>query len=158
VVGPTVRGMNPDMPADLLHRIEQYETWQRETIRRFGWALQAVHGSEEEGPPFVYTVGLSGFDHPELIVFAVSQAVAGQLLNRLGEYVRSGGRLGPGDTVGLPEGQVSLLGFPDPASRLLSAQRLYRIEGGPPVEALLVVPEEGFAGELDPGEPCSLCE
>jgi len=149
--------MNPEMPADLLHRIEQYETWQRETIRRFGWALQAVAG-DEEGPPFVYTVGLSGFDHPELIVFAISQATAARMLNRLGAYVRTGGRLGPGDSVGLPEGVVSLLALPDPAEWLLGAQRLYRFEGGPPVEALLVVPEEGYAEEPGEDAPCRFCE
>ncbi|WP_344427839.1 DUF4262 domain-containing protein [Pseudonocardia ailaonensis] len=153
--------MNPEMPpetsAALLHRIEQYETWQRETIRRFGWALQAVEG-DAEGPPFVYTVGLSGFEHPELIVFAVSQTAAGRLLNRLGEYVRSGGRLGPGDTVGLPEGRVSLLSFPDAAGWLLGAQRLYRVDGGPPVAALLVVPDEGYLPEEGEDGQCAWCE
>jgi hypothetical protein len=28
---------------------------------------------DEEGPPFVYTAGLSGFGHPELIMFAISR-------------------------------------------------------------------------------------
>ncbi|GAA4698053.1 DUF4262 domain-containing protein [Pseudonocardia yuanmonensis] len=152
--------MNPEIPSEvpseLVHRIDQYEAWQRETIRRHGWALQAVLG-DAEGPPFVYTVGLSGFDHPELIVFAVGQATAARALNRLGQYVRHGGRLGPGDTVGLPEGLVSLLSFPDSEGWLLGANRLYRVPGGPPVEALLVVPEDGYAEE--PGEdlPCRFC-
>jgi len=44
---------------------DQYEAWQRETIRRHGWALQAVL-AEDDSPPFVYTVGLSRFEHPEL--------------------------------------------------------------------------------------------
>ncbi|MCE0767284.1 DUF4262 domain-containing protein [Pseudonocardia kujensis] len=152
--------MNPEIPSEipseLVHRIDQYEAWQRETIRRHGWALQAVLG-DEEGPPFVYTVGLSGFDHPELIVFAVDQATAARALNRLGEYVRLGGRLGPGDTVGLPEGLVSLLAFPDSADWLLGANRLYRMPGGPPVEALLVVPEEGYAEEAGEDLPCRFC-
>jgi hypothetical protein len=152
--------MNPEIPSEipseLVHRIDQYEAWQRETIRRHGWALQAVLG-DEEGPPFVYTVGLSGFDHPELIVFAVDQATAARALNRLGEYVRLGGRLGPGDTVGLPEGLVSLLAFPDSEEWLRGANRLYRVPGGSPVEALLVVPEEGYAEEAGEDLPCRFC-
>lgn len=155
-VGPTVPGMNHDTPASV-HRADQYEAWQRETIRRHGWALQAVLG-DVEGPPFVYTVGLSGFGHPELIVFAVGRATAARLLNRLGEYVRIGGRLGPGDTVGLPDGLVSVVEFPDPAPWLTAAQRLYRTPGGPPVEALLIIPEEGYAELPGSDGPCVLCE
>ena len=147
--------MNPDIP--YLHRLDQYQTWQRETIRRHGWALQAVLG-DEEGPPFLYTVGLTGFAHPELIVFAVGQATAARLLNRLGEYVRIGGRLGPGDTVGLPDGVVSILEFPDPEPWLLGADRVYRVPGGPPVEALLVVPEEGYAETPGVDEGCRICD
>jgi hypothetical protein len=144
--------MNHDTPASV-HRADQYEAWQRETIRTHGWALAAVLG-DAEGPPFVYTVGLSGFGHPELIVFAVGQATAARLLNRLGEYVRIGGRLGPGDTVGMPDGLVSVLEFPDPELWLCHVHRLY----GAPVEALLIVPEEGFAELPEPDEPCALCE
>ncbi|GAA4541305.1 DUF4262 domain-containing protein [Pseudonocardia xishanensis] len=147
--------MNPDIPS--LHRREQYETWQRETIRRHGWALQAVLGGEE-GPPFVHTIGLTGFDHPELIVFAVGQATAARLLNRLGEYVRIGGRLGPGDTVGVPDGVVSVLEFPDPEPWLRQADRVYRVPGGAPVEALLVVPEEGYRAAEGPDAGCVLCD
>jgi len=145
---------NPDSS---VHRLDQEDTWQRETIRRHGWALQAVLG-DETGPPFVYTVGLTGFDHPELIVFALGQATAARLLNRLGEYVRLGGRLGPGDTVGLPSGVVSVLEFPDPGSWLLGADRVYRLPGGASVEALLIVPEEGFEEVEDREEGCAFCD
>jgi len=153
VAASSVRAMNPSF----VHRLDQFEAWQRDTIRTHGWALQAVLG-DAEGPPFVYTVGLSGFGHPELIVFAVGHATAARLLNRLGEYVRRGGRLGPGDTVGLPEGLVSVLELPDPEVWLLGAQRLYRIPGGPPVAALLVLPEEGYAESAEPDQSCALCE
>lgn len=144
--------MNHDTPASV-HRADQYGAWQRETIRTHGWALQAVLG-DEEGPPYLYTVGLSGFGHPELIVFAVGQATAARLLNRLGEYVRIGGRLGPGDTVGLPDGLVSVLEFPDPESWMWPVRRLY----GGPAQALLIVPEEGYAEHPGSDEGCALCE
>ena len=83
-----------DTPESLPHQIDQYEAWQRETIRRHGWALQAVLG-DEESPPFVYTVGLAGFRHPELILFATTQATAAAVLNELGELVRAGRWLAP---------------------------------------------------------------
>ena len=36
-----------DTPERLTHQIDQYDAWQRDTIRRHGWALQAVLGDEE---------------------------------------------------------------------------------------------------------------
>ena len=74
----TVPGM--DLPERFTHQTDQYEAWQRDTIRRHGWALQAVLG-DEESPPFVYTVGLAGFRHAELILFATTQATAAAVLN-----------------------------------------------------------------------------
>ncbi len=138
------------------HLFDQYDAWQRETIRRYGWALQAVLG-DEDGPPFVYTVGLAGFGHAELILFATRQATAGTVLNELGEYVRAGAVLEPGDLVGLSCGAVHLLAFPDSERWLFAANDLYRSPDGPPVPALLVVPD----GDLNetPGQdrPCVFC-
>lgn len=56
---------------------DQHQAWQRDTIRRHGWAVTAVLGDDHE-PPFAYTVGLSGFGHPELVVFGLLQAVSGR--------------------------------------------------------------------------------
>jgi len=99
VPGRTVSRMDlPDHSSRSTHWNDQYDAWRRDTIRRHGWALQAVLG-DEDGPPFVYTVGLTGFDHPELIVFATAQAVAGRLLNELGELVRGGRVLHAGERV-----------------------------------------------------------
>ena len=133
-----------DTPERIVGRAaaDQYEAWQRETIRRHGWALQAVLG-DEEGPPFVYTVGLSGFEHPELIVFAATQHTAATVLNGLGEFVRAGRRLVAGESIELPEsGPITLLEFPESAQWLRAAQALYRLPEHPPVPALLVLLEE----------------
>lgn len=128
--------------------VDQHLAWQRDTIRVHGWALQGVLADDEEdSPPYVYTVGLSGYDHPELILFATDQVVAAGLLNDLGELVRAGRRLAPLERVRVPSGDVHLLSFPEAEHWLFAADELYRLPGGPPVTALLVVPVE----ELVPG-------
>jgi hypothetical protein len=143
-------------PERFIHQTDQHDAWQRETIRRHGWALQAVLG-DEESPPFVYTVGLSGFAHPELILFATSQATAATVLNDLGELVRAGHPLAAGDLVPLRNGDVHLLAFPESEHWLFAANDLYRLPGAPPVPALLVVPRDELVPT--PGEdlPCSFC-
>ena len=133
-----VRGMEHSAST---HRADQYEAWQRDTIRRHGWALQAVPGYED-GPPYVHTVGLAGFGHPELILFATAPAIAATVLNDLGELVRLGRGLAPGERIRLRSGDVHLLTFPESADWLFAANDLYRLPGGPPVPALLVVPAD----------------
>lgn len=145
-----------DNPERLTHLVDQYEAWQRETIRRHGWALQAVLG-EEDLPPFVYTVGLSGFAHPELILFATSQATAATVLNDLGELVRAGRRLEAGEVVRVPSGEVQLLEFLESAEWLFAANDLYRMPGRPPVRALLVVPSDDLADTPGDDKPCACC-
>jgi hypothetical protein len=123
------------------HQADQYEAWQRDTIRRHGWALQPVPG-DEDGPPYVYTVGLTGFGHPELILYATAPAVAASVLNDLGELVRLGRCLAAGDRIRVRSGDIHLLTFPESADWLFAANDLYRPPGGPPVPALLVVPAD----------------
>lgn len=143
-----------DSPEHFTHQVDQHDAWQRETIRRCGWALQAV-GGDDESPPFVYTVGLSGFGHAELILFATSRATAATVLNDLGELVRTGRVLAPGDRVALHSCDVHLLTFPESADWLYAANDLYGSRG--PVPALLVVPADELAST--PGEdlPCACC-
>src|SRR4051794_7942047 len=145
-----------DPPESPPPQIDQYEAWQRETIRRHGWALQAVLG-DEESPPFVYTVGMAGFRHPELIVFATTQATAAAVLNELGELVRAGGWLEPLERVELSTGAVHLLASPEWEHWLFAANALSRTRGGPPVPALLVVPEGDLADVPGEDEPCPFC-
>jgi hypothetical protein len=141
-----------DLSPQWTHWADQYDAWQRETIRRHGWALQAVSG-DEDGPPFVYTVGLSGFGHPELIVFATAQAAAARLLNELGELVRAGRVLVAGERVAATAGDVHLLAFPEAEQWLFAADDLY---GG--VRALLVMPvDELVAQPGDVEQRCGCC-
>jgi len=156
-VGPTLADMDtPDRTPRSTSWADQHDAWQRETIRRHGWALQAVLG-DEDGPPFVYTVGLSGFGHPELILFATGQTTASAVLNQLGELVRAGHRLSAGERVGVPAGDVHLLGFPEAEHWLFAADDLYRVPGGPPVRALLVVPADELVPVPAADRPCDCC-
>lgn len=128
------------------------EDWARDTIRRHGWALQAVLG-DEESPPFVYSVGLTGFGHPELILFATTQATAATVLNELGELVRGGRVLVAGERVALSSGDVHLLHFPGAEHWLYAAENLY----GEPVPALLVVPADELVPTPGDDQPCRCC-
>ena len=128
-------------PIASVHQADQHDAWQRETIRQHGWALHAVPG-DEDGPPFVYTVGLSGFRHPELILFATAPAVSAAVLNDLGGLVRRGHVLSPCERIRLRSGDVHLLTFPESADWLFAANDLYQLPGGIPVPALLVVPAD----------------
>jgi hypothetical protein len=145
-----------DSPERYTHQVDQYDAWQRETIRRCGWALQAVSG-DEESPPFVYTVGLSGFGHAELILFATSQATAATVLNDLGERVRAGHVLAAGERLALRSGDVHLLTFPESADWLYAANNLYRARGADPVPALLVVPVDELEPTPGDDQPCACC-
>ncbi|MDN5857986.1 MAG: DUF4262 domain-containing protein [Pseudonocardia sp.] len=134
----------------------EHEAWQRTTIRRYGWALQAVL-ADDESPPFIYTVGLTGLGHPELILFATSQATGAAVLNELGELVRAGGRLRPGDQVTLRQGRVHLLDLPRSDGWLFGANDLYRRAGESPIPALLVVPDAELVEVDGPDRGCCWC-
>lgn len=103
----------------------------------------------------MYTVGLCGFGHPELILFATSQATAAAVLNDLGELVRGGAVLGAGSRVELASGDVHLLTFPRSADWLFAANDLYRAPGAPPVPALLVVPADELVPARGEDGPCA---
>ena len=104
-----------------------------------------------------YTVGLAGFRHPELILFATIQATAVRVLNELGEVVRAGRRLRPGDAVAVSGGVVDLLAFPESEHWLFAANDLYRHVGGAPVPALLVVLDAEPDAFAEEDLPCPFC-
>ena len=110
-----------------------------------GWALQAVGGDPPDGADWVYTIGLSGFDHPELLVVGEGVVkVAGVVLNDLGERIRAGDRFDVGDEVPFPSGPVTFgLVHSAHIARGLVAMwpNYYGRVGGelPPVEFLQVV-------------------
>ena len=140
--GPRCNGI-PETPEVLTAWRDQERARTREIIRRNGWKIQYVLG-EGRHPAFAYTVGLSGFDHPELIVFTLPPAEAAGVLNNLGERVRAGRRLGTGGPLGFGKAwphRVRLLTVRPTAcaNYLLEANSLYRSLDGTPVPALQAV-------------------
>lgn len=130
-------------------------------IAVYGWAIQMVAPRADApalSPPFAYTVGLSRpqFGHPELLVFGLDPATAQVILNDLGERVRSGRRLHPGQRIGdLLQGgyEVELVAIDAAAGKrapLSAANRLYGHGGS--VDALQVMlPDPNHRLPWDPG-------
>ncbi|HWA66695.1 MAG TPA: DUF4262 domain-containing protein [Mycobacteriales bacterium] len=101
-------------------------------IRKYGWALQHVCGGPDDIPSaFAYTIGLFGFGHPELVVLGLPTAMAGSLLNHLGDRVRGGNDLVPGELLSFPAWphRVIVEELPNPGDVVLAANRHY---GHPP--------------------------
>lgn len=70
---------------------EAYEKQASETIKKFGWMLQGV-GASDTTPPFVYSVGLSQFNLPEIILVGpFPQEIAAKLVNLVGFKMRANG-------------------------------------------------------------------
>jgi Domain of unknown function (DUF4262) len=108
-------------------------------IRRYGWYIQYVLGdpictapecrcSDQDWLPFAYTVGLFGMNHPELLIFGVSQETAGGVLNELGERIRAGEDLVPGQLITFERWPHKIIAekVPNPGEIAFSANRFYQ--------------------------------
>jgi hypothetical protein len=72
-------------------------------IARHGWHV-VILPPEEDSPGWAHSIGLwERFSHPELIVFGSEPRQLGALVNALGERVRRGLRLEPGEIDGVLE-------------------------------------------------------
>lgn len=101
-----------------------------ETINTHGWAVQGVlpNVGDSDPVPFCYTVGLTGFGHPEIIVCGLDPENAGiVLLNDLGERVRAGRAFSHGEVPRnlLAGGYDPILITVTDLSRLAIARRIY---------------------------------
>ena len=106
-------------------------------IRRHGWYIQYVGGGTCSAPvcepdpdelPFAYTVGLFGLDHPELLVLGVPPDTAAGVLNALGERVRAGASLLPGQIITFNDWPHRIIpeAVPNPGDIVFEANRYYR--------------------------------
>lgn len=103
-------------------------------VRRHGWYIEYVCSCEVfgktggyEGPPFAYTVGLFGLHHPELLILGVPQRTASGVLNALGNRIRSGDNLLPGQVLTFEEWPHRIIPepVPNPGEIVFGANRYY---------------------------------
>jgi hypothetical protein len=97
--------------------------------------VQGVEGSGSY-PPWAYTIGLSGYDLPELVVTGLPVLEAAELLNDLAAHSMHESPPPPGERVALRGGLV-IEGVPlaEPSVHLIFAAALY----GPEIRALQLV-------------------
>jgi len=121
---------NPDEPE------ETYLGIVRSKIDEFGWFVQAV-GGDRHHPPFAYTVGLTDYGHPELLVNGLPQERARSLLNSVAHNVLfHRGPFDPGQViVGTGGPTIEVVDLPEPTAHLFTAVNLY----GPTIRAQQLV-------------------
>ena len=106
--------------------LDQEDARTASTIRRYGWAIEYVMGEPEEHRcSIAYTVGLFGLGHPELVVLGVDPHTAAGLLNDVGNRIRNGRDLVPGELLAFDDWphRVTVEGVPNPAEILFAANR-----------------------------------
>lgn len=118
--------------------LDQEDARMKSVIRRHGWAIEYIggefcsvpgcEGSDDEGPPFAYTVGLFGLGHPELLVFGLDPETTYAVLNDLGNRVRDDGNLIPGQMITFEEWENRVVpeAIPNPGEIVFSANRFYQ--------------------------------
>lgn len=112
--------------------LDQEDAHTTAVIRRHGWYIQYVFACEVGGddvasPPFAYTVGLFGLHHPELLILGVSPETATGVLNCLGDRVRAGEDLLPGQIVTFDQWAHQIVPevVPNPGEIVFAANRYY---------------------------------
>ena len=118
--------------------LDQREALITEIVRRHGWFIEYVGGGTcsrpgcpcppDDGPPFAYTVGLFGMNHPELLIFGVSPVSAGIGVNTLRDRVQAGESLLPGMEIEIEDWEHRIVPevVPNPGEIVFSANDFYR--------------------------------
>ncbi|MCR6481714.1 DUF4262 domain-containing protein [Amycolatopsis sp. OK19-0408] len=118
---------NPDRPGYLARL--------REGVAERGWLVQGVDG-EGVDPPWAYTIGLSEYGKPELVVTGLPVLVAAKLLNNLAAHSLQESPPTPGERIPLRGGPlIEAVPLAEPSAHLLFAAALY----GEEISALQLV-------------------
>jgi len=118
---------------------EQYSRQLEKNIQTYGWTMQYVEGDGVRNPAFGYTLGLSLYRHPEIIVFDPDPSWAYLGVKPLAWAVLDGAVFDEGDDLTEffpPPETPALLRFPDSATHLFTANHMFRGQGEPPIPAL----------------------
>jgi hypothetical protein len=96
-----------------------------ELVRRHGWALQFVE-PDRDRPPYTYTLGLTLYGLPELVVTGLPARRSAELLNGQAARVLVDGAPLPGSRLVLPNGaQAEVVELPQPDAHLFVAVDLF---------------------------------
>jgi hypothetical protein len=137
---------------------QDYLAYMQDLIDQFGWAVVGVEGDRIH-PPWAYTLGLTQYARPELVITGLPGPRATWLLNTVAPYVLGAKIPRPGDDV-LIEGcpAMEVVGVAEPSAHLAVAVEVY----GQGIQALqLTYPDErghwpwhpGFRGQHRGGQP-----
>ncbi len=97
----------------------------RDCIESCGWAVQTVERSGPH-PPWSYTVGLTEYELPELVVTGMGVTRAPDLLNDVAEHAVHAGPLRHGEQIPLDGGpQIEVVRVTEPSAHLLTAVEFY---------------------------------
>jgi hypothetical protein len=121
---------------------EQYSRQLEQNIKTYGWTMCYVEGDDGRNPGFGYTLGLSLYQHPEIIVFDDEPWFAQLSLKPLAWAVMEGVEFDEGDDLSCffpPPDTAQLLRFPDSATHLYTANTMFRQVGRPALPALQLV-------------------
>jgi Domain of unknown function (DUF4262) len=84
------------------HQYVSYMNHVQDTIDRCGWMCQAVGGGDgDDGPAWVYTIGLEDIGQAEMVIVNLSMYVSASVINCIGMEAQAGSRPWPveGDTI-----------------------------------------------------------
>jgi Domain of unknown function (DUF4262) len=130
-----------------------YLGYMRGTISRFGWAVQGVHGDKIHSP-WAYTVGLTPYRRPELVVTGMRLAEATGLLNDVADHVLHAGPPKPGEQIPLVGGPlIEIVKVAEPWAHLVMAVELFREEGAGTATRARRRPRPLAVGRGLPGSP-----
>ena len=121
---------------------EQYSRQIERNIQTYGWTMQYVDGDGSRNPAFGYTLGLSLYEHPEIIVFDPDPSWTYLVLKPLAWAVLNGAVFDEGDDLSEffpPPERAELLRFPDSATHLFTANQMFRRPGDRPIPALQLI-------------------
>lgn len=100
----------------------------REGVAEKGWLVQGVEGTGLY-PPWAYTIGLSEYGLPELVVTGLPALEAARLLNDLAAHSLHRAPPTPGERVPLRDGRlIEAVPLTDPPAHLVFAVALYGAE------------------------------
>src|SRR6266487_1490390 len=88
-------------------------------INRFGWVVMGVEGDRIH-PPWAYTLGLTSYDRPELVVTGLPAPRATWLLNEVASHVLDTAIPRPGEEMVVEDGpSMEVVQVTEPSAHLL---------------------------------------